>query len=76
MDSCASDRVEISALDGRVARVLIRRITFIDRSSIFVPHRRWLIAIVSRVLLFPTKAQIRGEEIGEIGPMLSQAALM
>jgi hypothetical protein len=76
MDSWASDQVEISALDGRVARVLIRLIVFIDRSSISVTHRRWLIGFVSRVLLFPTKAQITGEEIGEVGSMLSQAVLM
>jgi hypothetical protein len=27
-------------------------------------------------MLFPNKAQIRGEGIGEIGPMISQAALI
>jgi hypothetical protein len=76
MDSFASDRVEMSALDGRVARVLIQLIAFIHRLSIFVPHRRWVVGFVSKVMLFPNKAPIRGEEIGEIGSMLSQAALM
>jgi hypothetical protein len=71
MYSCASHLIEISALYERVARVSIRPIAFIDQLSIFL----CLIEEGSLIMLFPEKAQIRGEEIGEIASIASQAAL-